>query len=63
MKTFTVTIRATITKTVEVDAQHEDEAVESAFEQFDTLNEGYVDTRCDELIDVQDVTQFRRKVA
>ena len=40
MKTYAVTIRATITKTLEVKAENMDQAEMEAHEQFSVLNDG-----------------------
>lgn len=48
MKTYEVTIRATIYKTLTVEAENEDEAYEAAHEQFSVLPEPGVYERYDE---------------
>lgn len=40
MKTYDVTIRATITKTIRVEAENEDDAYVEAHEQFSVLPDG-----------------------
>jgi len=62
MRTYTVAIKATITKVIEVDAPDEDQAVEKASALFTTECDGDEDYS-EEIVDWEDVTEFRRKVA
>lgn len=40
MKTYNVTIRATVTKTLQVEAESEDAAAEAAHQEFTVTNDG-----------------------
>lgn len=62
MKTYNVTIRAIITKTLEVDAHCEEDAIREAHERFDTKPDND-ESYDEEMLDIEDVTQYRRKVA
>ena len=62
MKTYIVEIKATITERIEVDALNEALAVELASTQFNkSLHAGR--TYSEEIVDLEDVSEFRRKVA
>lgn len=63
MRTYIVEIRATITKRIEVDAVNEDQAVEKASDEFSLLDEDPSDVYSEEVLDCEDVTEFRRRVA
>lgn len=63
MKTYTVVIKATIQKTIEVRALDEVEARNLALDRFSLLNESDDDIYSEEVLDVDDVTGFERKVA
>ena len=56
MKTYEVTIKATIYKTLTVEAENEDEAYEAAHEQFSVLPESGTQERYDEeTVEVKEV--------
>ena len=62
MRTYIVEIKATITERIEVDALNEDLAVELASTQFNkNLHTGL--PYSEEVVDLEDVSEFRRKVA
>lgn len=62
MRTYIVEIKATITERIEVDALNEDLAVELASAQFNkNLHTGL--PYSEEVVDLEDVSEFRRKVA
>ena len=62
MRTYIVEIKATITERIEVDALNEDLAVELASAQFNkNLHTGL--PYSEEIVDLEDVSEFRRKVA
>lgn len=63
MRTYIVEIRATITKRIEVDALNEDQAIEKASDGFSLLDEDPSDVYSEEVLDCEDVTEFRRRVA
>lgn len=63
MRTYIVEIRATITKRIEVDALNEDAAIEKASDGFSLLDEDQGDSYSEEVLDCEDVTEFRRRVA
>jgi hypothetical protein len=55
MKTYNITIRATITKTYAVEADNEDAAYESANAMFSVLNEDGIDEHyTQEVIDTEE---------
>ena len=55
MKTYQVTIRATVTKTYEVEADNEDAAYEEANSIFSVLNEDGIDENYQqEVIDIEE---------
>ena len=62
MRTYIVEIKATITERIEVDALNEDLAIELASTQFNkNLRTGL--PYSEEIVDLEDVSEFRRKVA
>ena len=55
MKTYQVTIRATVTKTYEVEAENKDAAYEQANSIFSVLNEDGIDENYQqEVIDIEE---------
>jgi hypothetical protein len=54
-KTFDVTIRATITKTITVEAKDEDEACEIAHGEFSVLNDDDPEDYDEETVNVEEV--------
>lgn len=62
MRTYIVEIKATITERIEVDALNEDLAVELASEQFNKSLRTSL-PYSEEIVDLEDVSEFRRKVA
>jgi hypothetical protein len=56
MKTYDVTIQATITKTHSVEAETKDEAVEQAHEIFSVLNDDTPENYKEETLDIVEVT-------
>ena len=57
MKTYNITIRATVTKTYKVDADNEDAAYEQANAMFSVLNESDVDEQyTQEVTDIEELT-------
>ena len=55
MKIFDVVIRATVTKTVRVEAENEEDAYVFANESFSVLNDGSEEDYTQEAIDIQEV--------
>ena len=62
MRTYIVEIKATITERIEVDALNEDLAVELASGQFNKSLRTSL-PYSEEIVDLEDVSEFRRKVA
>jgi hypothetical protein len=56
MKTYYVTIQATITKTHRVEAETVDEAVEQAHEIFSVLDDGNPEKYSEETLHIEEVT-------
>ena len=54
MKTYNVTIRAQVTKTIKVQATDEDAASEAAHELFSVLSDSYDESYKEDTIDVQE---------
>jgi hypothetical protein len=54
MKTYEVTIRATITKDVLVEAEDENKAAEQAHEEFSVLNDGSDENYKQETLNVEE---------
>ena len=52
---YRVTIRATVTKTVEVEAENESEATEIAHQEFSVLNDGDEEKYEQDTVNVQSV--------
>lgn len=63
MRTYIVEIKATITERIEVDALNEDAACDLATEVFYKGAGKTCDAGSDEVVDWEDVSDFRRKVA
>ena len=62
MRTYIVEIKATITERIEVDALNEDLAVNLASDRFNkSIQTGL--PYSEEVVDLEDVSEFRRKVA
>ena len=57
MKTFDVVVRATVTKTVRVEAENEDDAYVFANESFSILNDGSDEDYTQEALDISEVTE------
>ena len=55
MKTYAITVRATVTKTYEIEAESRDEAVETAHEIFSTSSDGVDEDYQQETLDVEEV--------
>ena len=55
MKTYEVTIRATVTKTLTVEAENEDAAYVAAHEEFSVLNTGDDENYTEETLEVKEV--------
>lgn len=55
MKTYRVTIRATVTKTLTVKAENEDDAYVAAHEDFSVLNTGKDERYEEETLEVKEV--------
>lgn len=56
MKTYDVTIQATVTKTIRVEADNEDDAFLEAQEEFDVFVDGGVERYEEETLSVEEVT-------
>ena len=54
MKTYDVVVRATVTKTVRVEAENEDDAYVFANESFSILNDGSDEDYTQEAINIQE---------
>lgn len=54
MKIFDVVVRATVTKTVRVEAENEEDAYVFANESFSVLNDGSDEDYTQEAIDIQE---------
>ena len=54
MKTYRVTIRATVTKTLTVKAENEDDAYVAAHEDFSVLNTGEDENYTQETLEVEE---------
>jgi hypothetical protein len=52
MKTYSITIRATITKTLRVEADNEDDAIMMAHEEFSVLNDHNDENYMEDLLDI-----------
>lgn len=52
MNTYKVTIRATVTKTIDVEANHEQSAIDEAHETFSVLNDGLDENYDQETLDI-----------
>jgi len=58
MKHYNVTIQATITKTLRVEAENKEDATELAHEEFSVLNDGNVIESYDQhRLDIEEVEQ------
>lgn len=57
MKTFDVVVRATVTKTVRVEAENEDDAYVFANESFSILNDGSDEDYTQEALEISEVTE------
>lgn len=57
MKQYSVTIRATITKTLLVEAENEQAATEQAHERFSVLNDGNDESYDQECLDIEEAEQ------
>ena len=55
MRTYRVTIRATVTKTLRVEAKDEDDAYVAAHEEFSVLNTGDDEDYDEETLEVKEV--------
>lgn len=55
IKTFRVTIEATVRKTIEVDAENQDEAVEQAHQEFSTENTDDAEKYTEDMVEVEEV--------
>jgi len=55
MKIYNVTIRATITKTLRIEAENEDDAVERAYEDFTVVCDGVEERYSQDVVDVADI--------
>ncbi len=55
MSTFKVQIKATIIKTIEVEADNEETAIEEAFETFDTSCDGNEEKYEQDVLNVEEV--------
>ncbi len=55
MKTYDVTIRATVTKTLRIEAENEDEAVEYAYQEFNCSCDG-LEAYGEDMLDVKELT-------
>jgi hypothetical protein len=55
MRTYRVTIRATVTKTLTVKAENEDDAYVAAHEEFSVLNTGDDEDYDEETLEVKEV--------
>ena len=56
MKTYDVTIQATVTKIIRVEADNEDDAFLEAQEEFDVFVDGGVERYEEETLSVEEVT-------
>lgn len=52
MKTYRITIRATVTKTIRVQAENEQDAIELANEEFDVANDHNDENYEQDLLDI-----------
>ena len=52
MKTYNITIRATVTKTIRVQAENEQDAIELANEEFDVANDHNDENYEQDLLDI-----------
>ena len=57
MKTYSVQIRAEITKTIEVQAINEDEAYEKAHEIFSVTSDEWPEKYSEDTLSIQEITQ------
>ncbi len=57
MKTYDIKIKATITKTVRVKAENEDEAYVAAHESFSVLEDGNPEHYTQETLDIYEVEE------
>lgn len=57
MKTYDVVVRATVTKTVRVEAENEDDAYVFANESFSILNDGSDEDYTQEALEISEVTE------
>lgn len=55
MKIYDVTIRATVYKTIRVEAEDEDDAYVAAHEEFSVLNDGVPERYEEETVEVKEV--------
>ena len=57
MKKFAITIRATVTKTITVEADNEDDAMEQANELFSVLCDDIEEDYHEEVIDFEEIKE------
>jgi hypothetical protein len=57
MKTYSVQIRAEITKTIEVQAMNEDEAYKEAHEIFSVTSDEWPEKYSEDTLSIQEITQ------
>ena len=57
MKTYAITIRATVTKTITVEADNEDDAMEQAHELFSVLCDDIDEDYNEEVIDFEEIKE------
>ena len=57
MKTYDVKIKATVTKTIRVEAENEDDAYVAAHESFSVLEDGNPEDYTQEALDIYEVEE------